>query len=427
MAGISDFFKNITPEQNQALLAAGSQILARSAPGRQPFSFGQAMGVGGLAFQDSMSEQQARQQQTKMHDLQIRGAEADLAAQERARAMQEQELAAARSAIRSPGQQAASLPGGPTAANAERIGEFEQQFDPDAYVAAMMQINPLRAIEIKKSLAKSGPEFDTKPQVATDDMGNVFQYLVAKDGTIRRLDGVKPTRDPNEPFYLGADGNPVANDAYQAYQVNKARAGATNVTTRVENKAAESIAAQVGPILRESATGAEGAVGQIDAANRVLGALNTNKIYAGPLATTRMSLAQFGQTIGIGGSGDAERIANTRQVIRGMAEMTLQGRKQMSGQGAITESESKLAERATSGDIDSLTPNELRIIAGASKRASEYRLQAHRAKVQRARNSPGTAAIADYFDAPDIPDTPDGSPTPNRNVRKYNPATGRIE
>lgn len=187
-----DFIRNMTPEQNQALLAAGSQILARSAPGRQPFSFGQAMGVGGLAFQDSMTEQQARQQMTRMQDLQIRGAEADLAAQERARAMQEQELTAARSAIRTPGQQAAALPGGPTAANAERIGEFQQQFDPDAYVAAMMQINPLRALEIKKSLAKSGPEFDTKPQVATDDMGNVFQYLVAKDGSIRKLDGVKP-------------------------------------------------------------------------------------------------------------------------------------------------------------------------------------------------------------------------------------------
>ncbi|WP_313632569.1 hypothetical protein [Massilia timonae] len=192
MAGPLDFLRNMTPEQNQALLAAGSQILARSAPGRQPFSFGQAMGVGGLAFQDSMAEQQARQQATQMRDLQIRGAEADLAAQERARAMQEQELAAARSAIRTPGQQAAALPGGPTADNAARIGEFQSEFDPDAYVAAMMQINPLRALEIKRSLAKSGPEFDTKPQVATDEMGNVFQYLVAKDGSIRKLDGVKP-------------------------------------------------------------------------------------------------------------------------------------------------------------------------------------------------------------------------------------------
>lgn len=406
--------------QAQGLLAAASQILQASGPSFRPTSLGQILGGGMQAGQEATQLARAR-------DLQFRGAEADLAAQEREREKQQRIADVFRDSYQSPGAQAASLPGGPTAENAARIGEFQGGFDSNSAIGKLWAIDPAIALQLQQSMKKAATEYDTKPQVATDDMGNVFQYLVAKDGTIRRLDGVKPTRDPNEPFYLGADGNPVANDAYQAYQVKKARAGATNVTTRVENKAAESIAAQVGPILRESATGAEGAVGQIDAANRVLSALDTNKVYAGPFATTRMSLAQFGQTIGIGGADEAERIANTRQVIRGMAEMTLQGRKQMSGQGAITESESKLAERATSGDIDSLTPNELRIIAGASKRASEYKLQAHRAKVQRARSSPGTAAIADYFDAPEIPGIPGSPTTPNSNVRKYNPATGRIE
>jgi len=192
MAGLLDMLQNLSPEQNQGLMAAAAQMLEASGPSRTPVGFGQVLGRGVMAYQGSMAEQQARQQDTRMRDLQIRGAEADLATQDRARAMQEQELAAARGAVRTPGQQAASLPGGPTAENAGRIGEFQDQFDPDAYVAAMMQINPLRALEIKRSLAKSGPEFDTKPQVGTDGEGNVFQYLVAKDGSIRRLDGVKP-------------------------------------------------------------------------------------------------------------------------------------------------------------------------------------------------------------------------------------------
>lgn len=183
MAGLLDLFGG--SPQAQGLLAATAQILQASGPSFRPSSFGQILGGGLQAGQEATQLARAR-------DLQFRGAEADLSAQERARAMQEQELAAARSAIRTPGQQAAALPGGPTADNAARIGEFQSEFDPDAYVAAMMQINPLRALEIKRSLAKSGPEYDTKPQVATDEMGNVFQYLVAKDGTIRKLDGVKP-------------------------------------------------------------------------------------------------------------------------------------------------------------------------------------------------------------------------------------------
>lgn len=171
--------------QAQGLLAATAQILQASGPSLRPQSLGQILGGGLSAFQDTA-------QQARMRDLHIRGAEADLAAQERARAMQEQELAAAKGAFRTAGQQASSLPGGPTISNLARIGEFKDGFDPEAYVAAMMQINPLRALEIKRSLAKAGPEFDTKAQTATDDDGNVFQYLVAKDGTVKRLDGMKP-------------------------------------------------------------------------------------------------------------------------------------------------------------------------------------------------------------------------------------------
>ena len=68
-----------------------------------------------------------------------------------------------------------------------------------------------------------------------------------------------------------------------------------------------------------------------------------------------------------GASGDlTQKINNTRAAIQGLAEITLQGRQEMHGQGAITESEGKLAERAKSGDI-SLTPGELKQLANAAK------------------------------------------------------------
>lgn len=192
MANPLDFIRNMTPEQNQALLAAGSQILARSAPGRQPFSFGQAMGVGGLAFQDSMAEQQARAQQNKVFDLRTRGMEADLADQERAREKQQRVADVFRDSYQSPGAQAASLPGGPTAENAARIGEFQGGFDSNSAIGKLWAIDPAIALQLQQSMKKAATEYDTNPQVATDEMGNVFQYLVGKDGTIRKLDGVKP-------------------------------------------------------------------------------------------------------------------------------------------------------------------------------------------------------------------------------------------
>lgn len=338
------------------------------------------------------------------------------------------------------------LTGEPQASMPGQMPAPQQQIDPVlrerwARAIATYQNNPELGGKLIQDLSKPA-EYSTTPQY--DQQGNAF--VLNNMGERKDLPGTKARdkfenvngvwqnpyaqqegafapQDPNAPFMNGPNG-PVANQAYQDYAMSKARAGAPNITTRVENKAAESIAAQVGPILKESATAASGAVSQIDAADRVLSALQSNKVLAGPLASKRLAIAQFGQMMGIGGNDSAEQIANTRQVIRGMAEMTLQGRKQMSGQGAITESESKLAEKATSGDINDLTPAELAIIANASKRAAEHTLQSHNRKVERARSSPGTAGIADYFDT--TPIKPQAAP-PAGAIRRYNPATGRIE
>lgn len=195
MAGIMDFLRNMTPEQNNALLTAGSQILMRSGPGR-PFSVGQAMGTGGVAYQDSIAEQQARAQQTRMQDLQIRGVEGDMAAQERARLEQEQTDAAIRSGLGTPGQQAASLPGGPTAGNAARIPEMQGGMNVDAAVAALMQVNPRLALEFKRKYSPAPEEYDTTPRTANDEVtGKPFQYVMSKTGKMKRLDGVLPREE----------------------------------------------------------------------------------------------------------------------------------------------------------------------------------------------------------------------------------------
>jgi hypothetical protein len=302
-------------------------------------------------------------------------------------------------------------------------GQQQPQVSPDlrerwVRALATYQQNPELGGKLIQELSKPA-EFSTTPQY--DQAGKAF--VLNNQGERKMLDGVSARdkmeivngvwenpfqqqqgalapQDPNAPFQINAGGQPVANMPYQQYQMQKARAAAPNIVTKVENKAAESIASQIGPMLKESATMAEGAVGQIDAADRVIKALDGNKVFAGPLASKRLTLSQIGQTLGIGGKDDAEVIANTRQVIRGMSEMTLQGRKQMSGQGAITESESKLAEKATSGDIDSLTPAELKIIASASRRAAQHTLSNHQRKVNKARSNPATAGIAEYFDTP---------------------------
>jgi len=192
--------------------------------------------------------------------------------------------------------------------------------------------------------------------------------------------------------------------------------------TNINVDTGKGIASQVGPMLKDAQIQAQGANIQIDAADRVIGAVDTNKIIAGPLATPQLRLAQIGQTLGVTGKDTAETIANTRQAIRGFAELTLQGRKSMRGEGAITESEGKLAERAFSGDIDSLTAQEIKQIANASKRVAEYSISEYNRKLDTLGKNPEMKDIVEFYKV--TPIAPMARPGA---IKKFNPATGKVE
>jgi len=182
------------------------------------------------------------------------------------------------------------------------------------------------------------------------------------------------------------------------YEQQLKRAGASNVSVSMD----KGIAAQVGPMMKEGQLQATSAVKGIDAANQVINALDTNKLFTGPLANQKLSIAQLSNTFG-GASGDlTQKINNTRAAIQGLAEITLQGRQEMHGQGAITESEGKLAERAKSGDI-SLTPGELKQLANAAKRAGEFTYNNYQTKLQIMAKDPATAQMAPYFAVNQMP------------------------
>jgi len=175
----------------------------------------------------------------------------------------------------------------------------------------------------------------------------------------------------------------------------------TNV--KIENKMGEGIAAQIGPMMKDSVDIATGAVKQVDAAKRVVSAIDSGKIIAGPFAGGRVTLAQMGQALGVGGTDAKEQLKNTRDVIRGLAEMTLQGRSQMKGQGAITESEGLLAERANSGKIEDLTIPEIKQLALASERAARFAYAEHERKYQEMLKNPATSSLATYYQGPAMP------------------------
>lgn len=168
----------------------------------------------------------------------------------------------------------------------------------------------------------------------------------------------------------------------------------TNVIgPKIDIKTGESLASQIGPMAKDSKIATQGAVKMFDSANRVIKALDSGKVIAGPFASTRQFINQLGYTMGFTGP---ESVQQTRQVIRALAESSVEARKELQGQGQVTENEAKAVEKAMSGNIDDLTAPELRDIANLNKKAARYRAAAHE-DLLKAMDTEGTKGLSKYY------------------------------
>lgn len=201
--GIFDSLGNLSPEQTQGLLAAAAQTLQQSGPSRTPTSFGQILGgsisgyqQGADAYRKRKQEEEQAAQLRDLRGLQIQSQTGELQQQGTTQAQQAAIDAAAKSSV------------------------VEGKFDPDAFLQKVNAISPLKALEYQKMLAKAGPEFDTKPQTAIGEDGKPFQYIIAKNGQVQRLDGILP-RDELKLANLGGKDvayNPFALQPGQSFQ-----------------------------------------------------------------------------------------------------------------------------------------------------------------------------------------------------------------
>ena len=161
---------------------------------------------------------------------------------------------------------------------------------------------------------------------------------------------------------------------FEQWDTARKRAGASSVSLKVDNKMGESLAGQVGPMAKDSRIQTQGAVKMFDAADRLEKALDSNKVTSGPLATQIQTAKQLIQVIG-GGNDDG--IRQTRQAIKSLAQMAVEARKQLQGQGQVTESEAAAVAKADAGELNDLTTGELRDLVTLTKRASHYQAKAH--------------------------------------------------
>jgi len=189
------------------------------------------------------------------------------------------------------------------------------------------------------------------------------------------------------------------------------RAGGTNVS--ITQSTGKSLAGEVGPILKESVAQTQGAYRTLDSADKILTALESNNMITGPLATQRIQAGRLATSLGFAGKDEGQKLANTQQAVQGLAGLVLAGRQQMRGEGAISASESTIAERAMSGDIN-MTPAELAMLANAAKRVGQYQIQTHNQRLEAMKADPELKGLVPFYSVSPMsaPATPAAAGTP---------------
>jgi hypothetical protein len=406
MAGILDFMgTGIEDPRFQATNALAQSLLGRGG-GLQRLA-------GGLGNYGSVMEVLKNQElKRKLAEAQIAETEAQaenrrqLSIAAARRLEQEQAVRDAFSkAYRSPEQQAMGALGGPTNAAAEAAPKLSPQWDQQALIRELIKADPMQAYQM------SQPKADELMSVAP---GATVFNKTSKQTVFTAPDKAdKPPGSVQEYQFAVTQGFP---GTYEQWSTQQKRAGASNVSVKVDNKLGEGVAAQVGPMVAASYNSAAGAHQSIVNSDNLIKAVESGKVYTGPGATFRLFGAQVGQTLGVGGTDTAESIRNTRAAIQGLAQATVSARGQLKGQGQVSDFEGKLLEKASSGNVDDMTANEIKQIAEVNKRLAKQLVEQHNNVIGKLKANDVTAPLATMFELP-----------PQSAVMVYNPATKKIE
>jgi hypothetical protein len=306
---------------------------------------------------------------------------------------------------------------GPRPEAAQAIGR-PPQFDPRNVLAMGGSFDALgQALKINEGLNPAPKLMTVAPGASVINERTAQPMFQAPD---------RPAETPSavrEYEYAKTQGYP---GTFQQFQLEQRRAGATNIgLPKIEVKMGEGIASQVGPMLKDSRAQAMAGLSLVDSSQRVLDAAERGNLYAGPLANAQLKVAQVADALGVSGKDTQEKIANTRNVVRGMAEQAVSARAQLGGQAQISNSEQELLTKATSGDIGELTAREIVQIAQLNDRLGRKMHSLHQQQLTTMGQRPELSGIAPFYQVPDLPTPASVRQTGPSVVRTGRDASGR--
>jgi hypothetical protein len=168
-----------------------------------------------------------------------------------------------------------------------------------------------------------------------------------------------------------------------------------NVGVNTQKNLLGTVAEKVGGDIGNLPGQARSAVASITSVHQIRSALDSGGVMAGPVTGKQVWLNQLATKLGF--PSDQEGLNQTRKVIQGAAELALQSRGMLKGQGQITENEQRLLDRARSVDVESMSVGEIRQVLDVIERAQRNIIEQSREWGATYAKDPAAQSLAPAF------------------------------
>lgn len=252
------------------------------------------------------------------------------------------------------------------------------------------------------------------------------KWQINANGTVDLITGTGPSKDGKVATSIEEYEYAKKNDGYKGTyaEFKRSNVPSTNVTVNAGQKALlTDVGKNVAESINNTFVAAQGAQSTLRTIENIRPLIKAG-VYSGPLSTAPKVLDQLATSLGITGKDDSERLKNTAVAMQGLANIELQAAQSIKGQGAVTDFERKLIERAAAGNLQTFTQAEVLALLSGLEKTSRYKIQAHEKNLGRLRTVKDAEGFADFLSLDQ--QVPVSAPAPT-GVRKFNPATGRLE
>ncbi len=221
-----------------------------------------------------------------------------------------------------------------------------------------------------------------------------YDMLTAEEKQARGL-------DVNKPWQINRSTGQVSMPGGQGTTINTGTQGLVGV-----------LGTEFADAFKQERLAAEAARGTLRTIGEITPLLESGDLtFNGTFGQAEQAIARLGTKLGVTGGDTQQKLNNTVAAMQGLAELELQAAAALRGQGPITDFERALIRRASSGDLATMTSDEVKTLTGALDKTARWRIDNYNTRLDMMRGTVGAEEpLLQMFPKIELPELPAAAP-----------------